>query len=45
MVPEDGHPELNPRALNEFSSLIRLNCEARGFDALSTAYSDKSEFA
>ncbi len=43
VVLEDGHPELDPYVLNEFSYLIHLICDTRGFNAPSIAYSDKSE--
>lgn len=44
VVLEDGHPELDPHLLNEFSPLIRPLCLSRGFVAPGIAYADKSEF-
>ena len=43
VVLEDGHPELDPHVLNEFSRLIYPLCLSRGFEAPFIAYADKSE--
>ena len=45
VVLKDGHPELDPRALNRF--LLRLHplCTQRGFDMPGIAYTDKCEMS
>ena len=43
VIFEDGHPELDPRALNRFSLHIDPLCTARGFDRPTIAYANCSE--
>jgi hypothetical protein len=43
VIFEDGHPELDPHALNKFSTRIDPLCQARGFDRPTIAYADRSE--
>ena len=43
VIFEDGHPELDPRALNKFSLHIDPLCAARGFDRPTIAYANRSE--
>lgn len=45
VVLEDGHPELNPRALNEFFLMLHPLCTERGLDLPSIVYADKSELS
>ena len=44
VVLEDGHPDLDPRILNEFSQLIYPLCISRGLEVPFIAYADKSEY-
>ena len=43
VVLEDGHPELDPRVLNEFSRIIRPLFIERGLNVPAIAYADRSE--
>ncbi len=43
VILEDGHPELDPHALNKFSTSIEPLCQARGFDRPTIAYANRSE--
>lgn len=43
VILEDGHPELDPHALNKFSTNIEPLCRARGFDRPTIAYANRSE--
>ena len=43
VVFEDGHPELDARALNKFSLHIDPLCTERGFDRPTIAYANRSE--
>lgn len=43
VIFEDGHPELDARALNIFSLRLDPLCAERGFDRPTIAYADRSE--
>jgi hypothetical protein len=43
VIFEDDHPELDARALNQFSTHIDPLCKARGFDRPTIAYANRSE--
>ncbi len=43
VIFKDDHPELDARALNEFSTHIDPLCQARGFDRPTIAYANRSE--
>ena len=43
VILEDGHPELDARALNKFSLHIDPICAMRGFDRPTIVYADRSE--
>ena len=43
VIFEDGHPELDARALNKFSLRIDPLCAERGFDRPTIAYANRSE--
>ena len=43
VIFEDGHPELDARALNKFSLYFDPLCIARGFDRPTIAYANRSE--
>ena len=43
VIFEDGHPELDRRALNKFSLHIDPLCVKRGFDRPTIAYADRGE--
>ena len=43
VIFEDGHPELDGRALNRFSLRLDPLCAERGFDRPTIAYADRSE--
>ena len=43
VIFEDEHPELDPRALNNFSLHITPLCTARGFDRPTITYTNRSE--
>ena len=43
VIFEDGHPELNARALNRFSLRLDPLCAERGLDRPTIAYADRSE--
>ena len=43
VIFEDGHPELDARALNRFSLCLDPLCAERGFDRPTIAYADRSE--
>lgn len=43
VIFEDGHPELDARVLNKFSTHIAPLCKARGFDRPTIAYANRSE--
>ena len=45
VILEDGHPELDARALNEFSLYIAPLCMQRGLDRPTIAYANRSEVA
>ena len=42
VIFEDGHPDLDARALNLFSTHIGSLCKERGFDRPTIAYSSRS---
>ena len=43
VVLEDGHPELDPRTLNNFSQYLHPICVQQGFDRPTIAYANRSE--
>jgi hypothetical protein len=43
VIFEDGHPELDGRALNKFSLHIDPLCTERGFNRPAIAYANRSE--
>lgn len=43
VIFEDDHPELDPRALNNFSLHIDPLCNERGFDRPTIVYANRSE--
>ena len=43
VIFEDGHPELDGRALNKFSLHIDPLCTERGFNRPTIAYANRSE--
>ena len=45
VILEDGHPDLDPYVLNEFSRLIHPLFTERGFDVPAIAYADRGELS
>ena len=43
VVLEDGHPDLDPNVLNEFSQVVYSLCISSGIEAPFIAYADKGE--
>ena len=43
VIFEDGHPELDARALNKFSRRLEPLCAKRGFRRPTVTYADRSE--
>ena len=43
VILEDGHPKLDPHALNKFSMHMNSVCRERGFDHPTIVYANRSE--
>ena len=43
VIPEDGHPKLDPHLLNRFAVIMSDLCSERGLDQPTIAYANRSE--